>query len=67
MVEEKTDPRGKRYFWIAGTPQWQDEAGSDHNAIQAQRASVTPLHLDLTDYRRLGSESELQVRLSEIV
>ena len=67
VVVEKTDPRGRRYFWIAGTPQWQDEAGSDQNAIQAGKASVTPLHLDLTDYESLGSADELHQRLRDIV
>jgi 5'-nucleotidase len=66
VVAEKTDPRGRRYFWIAGTPVWEDEVGSDNNAVQAQLASVTPLHLDLTDYRRLESGSKLHTRLSEI-
>ncbi len=67
VVVEKTDPRGRRYFWIAGTPKWQDEAGSDHDAIVAQKASVTPLHLDLTDYRRLNADSDLKNRLSGMV
>jgi 5'-nucleotidase len=67
VVVEKTDPRGRRYFWIAGTPQWQEEEGSDQNAIRAGHASVTPLHLDLTDYERLGSGDELQQRLRDIV
>lgn len=67
VVAEKTDPRGRRYFWIAGTPEWQDEEGSDHNAIRSGKVSVTPLHLDLTDYRRLDPDGELQARLGEIV
>lgn len=66
VVAEKIDPRGQRYFWIAGTPEWQDEAGSDHDAIQSGRISVTPLHLDLTDYGRLDADKELQAVLSEI-
>lgn len=55
VIAEKTDPRGRRYFWIAGTPEWQQEEGSDHEAIVQSRVSVTPLHLDLTDYDRLES------------
>lgn len=53
VIAEKTDPRGRRYFWIAGTPEWQEEEGSDHQAIASSRVSVTPLHLDMTDYERL--------------
>ncbi len=54
-VVEKRDPRGRRYFWIAGTPEWSDEDGTDIAAIARGRVSITPLHLDLTDYRGLGS------------
>jgi 5'-nucleotidase len=60
VVAEKTDPRGKRYFWIAGTPEWRDEPGTDHRAIGEGRVSITPLHLDLTDYVRLESDPALE-------
>ena len=53
VVVEKEDPRGRRYFWIAGTPEWSDDEGTDHHALIHGLASVTPLHLDLTDYRAL--------------
>ncbi|MDX1645458.1 MAG: 5'/3'-nucleotidase SurE [Thermoanaerobaculia bacterium] len=66
VIAEKKDPRGRRYFWIAGTPEWQEEAGSDHEAISDDRVSVTPLHLDLTDYDRLRADpDELLERLRE--
>ena len=54
-VVEKRDPRGRRYFWIAGTPEWQNDEGTDQEAIASGRISITPLHLDLTDYRGLDS------------
>jgi 5'-nucleotidase len=49
-VEEKLDPRGRKYYWIGGPEQaHQDLPGSDCNAVLDQRLiSVTPLHLDLT-------------------
>lgn len=62
-VVEKVDPRGHRYFWIAGTPEWQDDQGTDHEAVQNGRVSVTPLHLDLTDYRGLEAHAPLAARL----
>lgn len=64
VVAEKVDPRGQRYFWIAGTPEWQDEPGSDHDAVRSGQISITPLHLDLTDYGRLDAGQELKSRLS---
>jgi len=54
-VVEKKDPRGQRYFWIAGIPEWQEDAGTDHQAVSTGRISITPLHLDLTDYRGFDS------------
>ena len=63
-VVEKVDPRGRNYFWIAGTPEWQEEEGTDHAAVAAGNVSVTPLHLDLTDYRGLESYEWLLGRLN---
>ncbi len=67
VVVEKEDPRGRKYYWIAGTPEWQSENGTDHAAVAAGRVSVTPLHLDLTDYRGLEGHGELRARLGRIV
>lgn len=64
VIVEKEDPRGRRYFWIAGTPAWRKEEGTDHSAISMGKASVTPLHLDLTDYRGLEAYAELADRLA---
>ena len=52
-VVEKLDPKGRKYYWIAGTPEWQREEGTDHEALITGHISVTPLHLDLTDYHNL--------------
>ena len=50
-VVEKIDPRGGTYFWIAGERQsWARKNPSDHDAVEKNLVSVTPLHLDLTDY-----------------
>ena len=67
VVVEKEDPRGRKYYWIAGTPEWQSESGTDHEAVSAGRVSVTPLHLDLTDYRGLEGHAGLRGRLGRIV
>lgn len=63
-VVEKFDPRGRRYFWIAGTPVWQQDSGTDHSAITDGCISITPLHLDLTDYRSLDSYEWLSDHLN---
>jgi 5'-nucleotidase len=50
-VIEKTDPRGRKYYWIGGNEyQHEDIPGSDCNAVLREKlVSVTPLQLDLTD------------------
>ena len=65
-VVEKVDPRGRRYFWIGGTPIWQMDSGTDHEAVSQGKISVTPLHLDLTDYPGLESYAWLGDRLESL-
>jgi 5'/3'-nucleotidase len=50
-VVEKTDPRGRKYYWIGGEggARNEDIPGSDCNAVLLEGlAAVTPLHLDST-------------------
>ena len=51
-VVEKTDPRGRKYYWIGGSEyQHEDIPGSDCNAVLREgRIALTPLTLDFTDY-----------------
>jgi 5'-nucleotidase len=49
---EKTDPRGRPYYWIGGDePVWVEEDGTDFVAVSEGFVSVTPLMLDLTHHR----------------
>ncbi|MCK4536086.1 MAG: 5'/3'-nucleotidase SurE [Desulfuromonadales bacterium] len=53
-VIQKRDPRGNDYYWIgAGELGFHDLDGTDFNAVQSGHVSVTPLHLDLTNYAAL--------------
>ena len=53
-LDERTDPRGKPYYWIGGdAPTGVLERGTDVGALAAGFVSVTPLQLDLTAYRAL--------------
>lgn len=48
------DPSGKEYFWIGGgVTAWTGARDSDFRAIEEGFISVTPLHLDLTNYHLL--------------
>jgi 5'-nucleotidase len=48
------DPNGREYFWIGGgESKWWGAEASDFRAIHDRFISVTPLHLDLTNYKLL--------------
>ncbi len=66
-IVEKLDPRGRKYFWIAGTPEWEVADGTDQRAIADGFVSLTPLHLDLTDYPRLDTLGTLRQELEAVV
>lgn len=54
-VVENLDPRGRAYYWIgAGENLFENLAGSDVHAVDHGLVSVTPLHLDLTNYAALA-------------
>ena len=53
-LDERSDPRGKPYYWIDGdAPTGVPERGTDVGALAEGFVSVTPLQLDLTAYRAL--------------
>lgn len=53
-ITRDTDPMGREYFWIGGgVSSWQGREDSDFRAVEEGFISVTPLHLDLTNYRLL--------------
>jgi 5'-nucleotidase len=66
-VVEKVDPRGRKYYWIAGTPEWETAEGTDQLAVANGRVSITPLHLDLTDYRGLTAYGSLGEQLEHLL
>jgi 5'-nucleotidase len=49
---KRKDPRGRDYYWIGGQrPTGRADAGTDIWALALNRVSMTPIHLDMTDYR----------------
>lgn len=61
-IVEKVDPRGKKYYWIGGAEaSFVPEEGTDFAAIQGGFISVTPLHLDLTNYASIPRIGKLKV------
>jgi 5'-nucleotidase len=48
---EKLDPRGRKYYWIGGGTMVFDQGGeTDYDAVSKGYVSITPLHIDLTNY-----------------
>jgi 5'-nucleotidase len=53
-IDKRTDPMGRTYYWLGGDlPQDQLDEGTDVKAVFDGKVSVTPIHLDLTDYGSL--------------
>jgi 5'-nucleotidase len=51
---ERQDPRGRNYYWIGGEPpSGVPEEGTDIWALSNNYVSITPLHLDMTEYQML--------------
>jgi 5'-nucleotidase len=48
-----TDPLGREYFWFTVRPLERHTDGTDLWAVEHRYVSLTPLRLDLTDYREL--------------
>ncbi|MCL4321908.1 MAG: 5'/3'-nucleotidase SurE [Deltaproteobacteria bacterium] len=54
FVVEKIDPRGRKYYWIWGKNiRFEDVEGSDYEAVHNGLISVTPIHLDMTNYKAM--------------
>lgn len=55
------DPHGKTYYWIGGSePTWEGIEGSDYLAVEAGFISITPVHLDLTNYQVIQDLRKLE-------
>jgi len=53
-LDRRVDPRGRPYFWIGGeAPTGVNEEGTDVGALSAGCVSITPLQLDLTNYKAM--------------
>ncbi len=50
------DPQGRNYYWVSGDPLTKgstEEESTDIGAISAGFASITPIHLDMTEHSLL--------------
>lgn len=55
VVDERSDPRGRAYYWIEeGQNDWEPHDRSDYQAVRDGYVSVTPLQPDLTNHAALS-------------
>jgi len=53
-IKEIYDPWGKKHYWIGGgTPSFDTGEDTDSAAISVNKISITPMHLDPTNYEAL--------------
>lgn len=52
-IHERTDPRGRTYFWIGGPPLPMEESDTDIYWCEKGAIVMTPLQLDCTNYKAL--------------
>lgn len=53
-LDRRVDPRGRPYYWIGGElPTGVNEEGTDVGALASGHVSITPLQLDLTNYKAM--------------
>jgi len=63
-IVKRHDPRGRTYYWIGGSqPGHHPEPGTDFEAIEQQRVSLTPLRRDLTFYEHKDALENLRLEL----
>jgi 5'-nucleotidase len=61
-IVENVDPRGRTYYWIGGDDLgYMQSEGSDCTAVESGYISVTPLHLDMTNYQSIARVGDMKV------
>ncbi len=65
-IDELVDPRGKKYYWIGGVPlkDVENDDDTDIGAVSKGFISITPIHLDLTDYRALDKFRSMERKIT---
>jgi 5'-nucleotidase len=60
LFEERRDPRGNTYYWLGGGVLKEEQhEDSDVYAVEQGFISITPIHLDLTDYSLMEKYQKL--------
>ena len=63
-ITRMNDPWGREVFWIGGGDvTWTGDAETDHQAVKDGYVSITPLHMDLTNYKLFEAVGSWQLSL----
>ncbi len=63
-ITRMNDPWGREVFWIGGGEvTWTGDPDTDHAAVKEGYISVTPLHMDLTNYRLMEAVGSWSLEL----
>jgi len=63
VIERRTDPRGRPYYWWTGDRSRQPaDTGTDMAALREHKISVTPMKLDLTEHAFVSGLGDWQLR-----
>jgi 5'-nucleotidase len=58
--EKRVDPRGRSYYWLAGTAiEAEETEHSDAWAVTAKMVSITPISFNMTDHKTMEKLSHL--------
>jgi 5'-nucleotidase len=67
VFHPRVDPRGRRYYWLAGEVRHGEEEGTDIAAVEKNMISITPIHLRITDESLFPSLEELVGELKRVL
>jgi 5'-nucleotidase len=68
LLVKRIDPRGRPYYWIGGDrPSGVPEDGTDIGALENGYVSITPLQMDMTNYRFMEELRSWPLSLEEMV
>lgn len=64
VMIKKLDPRGKPYYWIGGNKHsWTGDKNTDFYAVNNNMISITPLHLDMTNYKAFKKLKNVNLKI----
>ncbi|GAA0715324.1 5'/3'-nucleotidase SurE [Paraclostridium ghonii] len=62
VIEERLSPHGKKYVWIGGqVRKLEQEKDSDIKAVEDGYISITPVNIDMTNYKKVEMLSNIKL------